>query len=208
MIHKLRIICPAFVVCLAVMVFCVFGMDSKAASDSSGGEDATAVTYTMGPWSEGGMAEPTAAKPESLETTDSTSDTDSVPAQAHRDSGYKLQDEERAMIERIVMCEAGGEGEKGQMMVAQCILEGMLRYQYTIDEYIENYKVMITSYDNVTDQVRSSVSRVFDNGERVTQEKVDLWYNPAITPSDWHEEQQYVITIGSHRFFWMIDHNT
>ncbi len=207
MIHKLRVICPTFVVCLAVMVFCVFGMDSKAASVPSGEESATAVTYTADAWSDGGMAEPTAAKPERLEPTDSPSDTDTVPAQAHRDSGYQLQDEERVMVERIVMCEAGGEGEKGQMMVAQCILEGMLRYHYSIDEYIDNYKVMITSYDNVTDEVRNSVSRVFDNGERVIPDKVDLWYNPAITPSDWHEEQQYVITVGSHRFFWMIDNN-
>jgi spore germination cell wall hydrolase CwlJ-like protein len=64
---------------------------------------------------------------------------------------------------------------------------------------------MSTSYANVTDEVRESVSKVFDDGERVTEEKADLWYNPAITASDWHEAQQYVITVGSHRFFWMLD---
>ena len=130
---------------------------------------------------------------------------DLVPEQARRSSGYVLSDSERETVERIVMCEAGGEGERGQMMVAQCILEGMLRYGFTIDEYIDTYKVMLTSYSNVTDEVRKSVSRVFDDGSRVTEAKADLWYNPAITPSQWHEEQQYVITIGSHRFFWMLD---
>ena len=44
-----------------------------------------------------------------------------------------------------------------------------------------------------------------DDMMRVIEEKADLWYNPAITSSEWHEEQQYVITIGSHRFFWMRD---
>lgn len=212
---KLRVVCPLCIICLAVLVFSIFGMDSKAVSDSPQGDAGDAVvTYTVDPWSAGGLAEPTAAQ----ETTaalqnaenDASSDSDlsKVPAQEHRDSGYELTDDERKMVERIVMCESGGEGERGQMMVAQCILEGMLRYGYTIDEYIENYKVMITSYSNVTDEVKNSVSRVFDNGERVTEEKVDLWYNPAITASAWHEQQEYVMTVGSHRFFWMIDNST
>ena len=118
---------------------------------------------------------------------------------------YQLSEHERQIIERIVMCEAGGETERGQMMVAQCILEGMLRYDYSIEEYIQYYKVMLTSYSKVTDQVRKSVSRVFDDGERVTEEKADLWYNPSITSSPWHEAQKYVVTVGGHRFFWMLD---
>lgn len=209
---KLRVVCPLCIICLAVLVFSIFGMDSKAVSDGpQSGESNAAVTYTVDSWSSGGMALPTAAQEttaalqENADESSSESDLSTVPPQEPRDSGYKLNDEERKMVERIVMCESGGEGERGQMMVAQCILEGMLRYGYTIDEYIENYKVMITSYSNVTDEVKNSVSRVFDNGERVTEKKVDLWYNPAITASVWHEQQEYVMTVGSHRFFWMID---
>lgn len=214
MIRKLRVVCPLCIICLTVLVFCVFGMSSNAAStDSQNGESNTAVTYTADSWSASGMAVPAMAQETSqalITERDFETDSDMVGStrvlpQEHRDSGYTLSDSERMMVERIVMCEAGGEGERGQMMVAQCILEGMLRYSYSIDEYIENYKVMITSYSNVTDEVRNSVSRVFDNGERVTEEKVDLWYNPAITPSDWHEDQEYITTVGSHRFFWMID---
>lgn len=209
MVRKLRIICPLCIICFAMLVFCIFGMDSKAASTNIRDSEAE-VTYTV---SANGMAVPTMAQQTAStlaveNETQSVTESDSVPPQEHRDSGYELNDTERMMVERIVMCEAGGEGERGQMMVAQCILEGMLRYNYSIDEYIENYKVMITSYSNVTDEVKNSVSRVFDNGERVIEEKVDLWYNPAITPSDWHESQEYVTTIGSHRFFWMIDEQT
>ena len=204
----LRIGLPVGAACLAILVFCLFGMKSEPEPAPAPEQKDAAVTYSADSWSTDGLAGPAVAQETAAAVSPADPvDRDKVPPQKHRDSGYKLTDDERIMIERIVMCEAGGEGERGQMMVAQCILEGMLRYHYTIDEYIINYKVELTGYSNVTDEVRNSVSRVFDNGERVIEEKADLWYNPAITPSQWHEEQQYVITIGSHRFFWMQDNN-
>jgi spore germination cell wall hydrolase CwlJ-like protein len=121
------------------------------------------------------------------------------------DSGYQLTDEERVAVECAVMCEAGGESVKGQMMVAQSILDGTLRHGFTVTETIKKYQIASTSYSRVTDEVKESVSRVFDDGERITAEKTDLWYNPALVVSTWHESQQYVITVGSHRFFWMLD---
>ena len=120
-------------------------------------------------------------------------------------SPYELTDDERVAVECAVMCEAGGESVRGQMMVAQCILDGTLRNNYDVFETIEKYQIASTSYSNVTDEVKDSVSRIFDDGERVTEEKADLWYNPALVQSAWHEEQHYVITIGLHRFFWMND---
>lgn len=121
------------------------------------------------------------------------------------DSGYQLSDSERIAVECAVMCEAGGEGAMGQMMVAQSILDGTLRNGFNVFETIYAYQIHSTSYSNVTDEVRESVARVFDEGERVTEEKTDLWYNPALVESEWHEDQQYIITVGSHRFFWMND---
>lgn len=211
MSHKLRVVCPICMILLMALAFCIFSMNTWAVSGDQDVENNVAVTYTANSWTDNGVAAAATAQETSAPAEDTYvvgavyQETYTVPAQAHRDSGKTLTDEERIAIERIVMCEAGGEGEKGQMMVAQCILDGMLRYDFTMEEYIKCYKVMSTSYSNVTDEVRNSVSRVFDNGERVIEEKADLWYNPAITPSEWHEEQQYVTTIGSHRFFWMLD---
>ena len=214
MLQRLRFLFPASVICLAVLALCVIGFRSRAeASERAALEADAAVTYNA---DAGEIAGPAVAL-ETAAVLDDHQDiekqisaerdihSDFVPPQQPRDSGYELTENERMTVERIVMCEAGGEGERGQMMVAQCILEGLLRYDYTIEQYIRNYKVELTSYSNVTDEVRNSVSRVFDNGERVIEERADLWYNPAITASEWHEEQEYVITIGSHRFFWMID---
>ena len=138
---------------------------------------------------------------ENPEEDDSSSNDETIKGDG--ESPYELSDEERIAVERAVMCEAGGEGSRGQMMVAQCILDGSLRNGYNIIQTIEKYQIASTSYSNVTDEVRESVSRVFDDGERITEQKADLWYNPALVQSSWHEEQQYVITIGQHRFFWM-----
>ena len=225
MIRRLRFLCPLAVLCLVVLFIYAIGFQSNAIGSVDGfSETDAAVTYNANSWS-GGLAGPALEQDrssvalldeEDFEVTDPVGSvsgddrfvdlhSDTVPIQAYRDSGYELTDRERKVVERIVMCEAGGEGERGQRMVAQRILEGILRYDYTIEQYIRNYKVMLTAYSNVTDEVRNSVSRVFDNGERVTEEKADLWYNPALTPSSWHEQQVYVTTIGSHRFFWMID---
>ena len=119
------------------------------------------------------------------------------------DSGYALSPDERRIVECAVMCEAGGEGLKGEMMVAQSILDGTLRNGFDVIQSIKAYDVATTSYSYVTDEVREAVSRVFDDGQRVTMEKTDLWYNPGLVMSLWHEEQQYVTTVGNHRFFWM-----
>jgi len=206
MIRRLHILCPVCIICLAVLISCVFALNSNAALDGSSGADGTSVSYSEDTWSANRIAVPAAAQETSaILTLEAPVEEDAEVTESATSETYALTDYEREFVERIVMCEAGGEGPKGQMMVAQCILEGMLRYQYTIDEYVVNYKVHYTSYSNVTDEVRESVSRVFDDGERVVNERADLWYNPAITPSEWHEEQQYVTTVGSHRFFWMQD---
>lgn len=216
MSRKLRMACPLCAVLLFVLTFCALSMNTKAVSGSQDVENENAVTFAADPWTNSGVAAAATAQEASAETRIeptsaleevSAKETYTVPSQPHCDSGYKLTEQERIEVECVVMCEAGGEGEKGQMMVAQCILDGLLRYDYTVEEYIRNYKVMSTSYDTVTDEVRNSVSRVFDNGERVIEAQADLWYNPAIVASEWHEEQEYVTTIGSHRFFWMSDDN-
>lgn len=210
MSRKLRMACPLCMVLLFVLVFSVLSMNTRAASGSRDVEKNTSVTFTADSWTNNAVA----AGATTLEASASLNESDVAVTQnsasnSHKaeGSGYTLSDEDRIGVECIVMCEAGGEGPKGQMMVAQCILEGLRRYNFTLDEYISYYKVFSTSYSRVTDEVRESVSRVFDDGERVIDQNVDLWYNPALVTSEWHEEQEYVTTVGSHRFFWMIDHD-
>ena len=208
MIRRLHIFCPICIICIALLISCVFALNSNASAEGTEEHANASVSYAEDSWSASRIAVPAMAQETSAVLTLEESDVEETNTEELATTvEYQLTDYEREFVERIVMCEAGGEGTKGQMMVAQCIKEGMLRFGYSIDEYVVNYQVHYTSYSNVTDEVRESVSRVFDDGERVVDERADLWYNPAITPSQWHEEQQYVTTVGSHRFFWMEDNS-
>jgi spore germination cell wall hydrolase CwlJ-like protein len=217
--YKLRVICPVCMLLLVALVVGFCSMTTWAASDSTVETD-PAVTISAEYLSAGvdngrNAAQETLTPAENVSEGEENPQESSEPAedaeteetevQATGDSGYELTDEERIAVECAVMCEAGGESVKGQMMVAQSILDGTLRNDFTVIETIQKYQIASTSYSRVTDEVKESVSRVFDDGERITEEKTDLWYNPALVVSTWHESQKYVITVGSHRFFWMLD---
>ena len=207
MSKKLRIAAPLCGL-LAVAVIALFCITGFAAGD----EETSAQAVTVETMSAQGIEAPT-KNLETLAPVQNVTQGERNPEEEEEDSSpvptgvspYELTDEERIAVECAVMCEAGGEEVRGQMMVAQCILDGAQRNGISVIDSIDKYQVASTSYSRVTEQVKESVSRVFDDGERVTEEKADLWYNPALVQSSWHEQQHYVITIGLHRFFWMND---
>ena len=213
MSNRLRIVCPFCIICLAILVFSLFLLDSADAGKALAAEREEAHTYQEGALSaDYSTEEKTASEAAAEEQTEDSvvESNDQIPEKVERadplqDEKIHLTSDERKIVECIVMCEAGGEGVKGQMMVAQSIRDGMARYDLSVKEYLNVYSVAMTDYSNVTNEVSNSVFRVFDRGERVTEQHTDLWYNPAIVQSTWHEEQQYVTTVGSHRFFYMID---
>lgn len=113
---------------------------------------------------------------------------------------YKLSEFERDGVERVVMAESGGESYKGQMLVAQCILNAAEKEGISPSEAVVKYKYT-KSRPEPTDQVRQAVSAVFDLGETVTDEPILYFYNPKHCVSSWHESQVFVIEVGGHRFF-------
>ena len=196
MSYKLRITMPICVLLVAVLVFAYFGMTTMATSDEEVVPAKTGVTLTVEAKSASTIDEAYIA---SLSTGASGSQPGYIQTSG---SGYELSDAERTAVECAVMGEAGGEDERGQMMIAQCILDGCLRNDITPQVMIAKYQVASAYPYQVTNAVKDAVAKVFDQGLRVTEEKADLWYNPAIVASEWHEDQQYVTTIGYHRFFW------
>lgn len=115
-------------------------------------------------------------------------------------SGYSLTKAERDLVERAVMAEAGGECFEGQMMIAQCILDGSLNQGIDVATFIKNSQI-VTSTKEPYESCKRAVSAVFDEGQRVTEEMADIWYAPALVYSEWHESQIYITTIGAHKFF-------
>ena len=113
---------------------------------------------------------------------------------------YALTAAERDTVERVVMAEAGAEPYEGQIAVAQCILNACERENMRPDEIVVEYKYT-DMRPNPTDEVKAAVSAVFDYGEEVTDREILYFYAPALCESEWHESQDYVMTVGGHKFF-------
>lgn len=117
-----------------------------------------------------------------------------------KEAYYVLSDEERTVVEHIVAGEARGESLKGQMLVAQCILNGAIKDDIPPSKVRTKYKYGGWS-NEVTDSVKEAVERVFDNGELVVDEPILYFYAPKLCVSKWHESQCFVIKEGCHKFF-------
>lgn len=58
-----------------------------------------------------------------------------------------------------------------------------------------------------TRAAEAAVAAVFDFGHVATTEPIKYFYAPALTDSEWHESQAYVMTINNHKFFKEADHD-
>lgn len=117
---------------------------------------------------------------------------------------YQLTEYERAIVERVVMTESGGEPFNGQMAVAQCILNTAEATGKRPDAVVlePGQYAPPASASIVTDSIRQAVSAVFDHGQTVTSEPIRYFYAPKYSKGRWHESAlQHVITIGGHKFF-------
>lgn len=113
---------------------------------------------------------------------------------------YPLSDEERAIVESVVMAEASGEGYDGQRLVAQCILNGCLRDGTPPSVTVVEYQYA-KSRPEPSESVKDAVSAVFDRHDVVTDEPILYFYAPDRCESAWHESLDLVVEYGGHRFF-------
>lgn len=126
--------------------------------------------------------------------------TEAWAAEAGITKRYDLTDAERWEIASVVTAEAVGEPYAGKMAVAQCVL------QACEDDGIRPAEALI-EYDYSTarpepcEEALEAVAAVFDFGQVVTKEPIKYFYAPKLTSSDWHESQDYVLTINNHKFF-------
>ena len=122
---------------------------------------------------------------------------------------FNLTEAERKTIQYIVAGEAKGEPMEGKMAVAQCILHGMVKSDWSAERVRIEYQY--SGWDDELENTNSeawaevveAVSRVFDNGELISDKPILYFYAPDITSSSWHESLNHAITIGGHRFFYL-----
>jgi spore germination cell wall hydrolase CwlJ-like protein len=113
---------------------------------------------------------------------------------------YSLTDEERNLVESVVMAEAGGEDYDGQRLVAQCILNACILEEKRPDEIVIDYQYT-KNRPEPSESVKQAVAAVFVNYDVVTEENILVFYAPRWCTSEWHESQQFVLEHGGHRFF-------
>lgn len=114
---------------------------------------------------------------------------------------FPITDEERDIVERVVMAEAKGEDFDGMRLVAQCILTTAECYDMRPDDVVLVPGQYANPEDTASEEVKAAVSAVFDNGDFVTEEPIRFFYAPAYGESQWHESLAFVLEHGGHRFF-------
>ena len=122
---------------------------------------------------------------------------------------FNLTEADRKTIQYIVAGEAKGEPIEGKMAVAQCILHGMVKSDWSAERVRIEYQY--SGWDDELENTNSeawaevveAVSRVFDDGELISDKPILYFYAPDITSSSWHESLNHAITIEGHKFFYL-----
>lgn len=113
--------------------------------------------------------------------------------------------EERDLVERVVMSEAGNQSLKGIMAVAQCVLNTAEYKGISAGEVVSVPGQYTEPYEGVVnDKVIEAVRAVFDRGETVVDEPIMYFYAYKRKFSNWHENSpnlEYVCIIEDHKFF-------
>ncbi len=122
-------------------------------------------------------------------------------AEPHRGIPEGIDPEDRDLVERIVMAEAGVEPYPGIIAVAQVILDQCREWGISIRETCTVPGRFTTPYaGDVSDRVRTAVHEVFDLGVRVTDEPITHFHNPTVDPY-WAHTLTFVTRIGDHLFY-------
>lgn len=121
---------------------------------------------------------------------------------------FHLTEYETWFVECVVGGEAAGEPYEGKLAVAQCYFDAMIKDGLTAREVKEVYQYAGWNPDldkqdrKMYIEVMEAVHDIFDVGQFVTEKPILFFYSPSLCDSPWHESQNYVMTIGGHKFFY------
>lgn len=116
---------------------------------------------------------------------------------------HELTDDERALAEQIVACEAGADSLEGQMAVAQCLYNSAVLDGLTIQQVFKKYGYSTLYNRKVTAENELAVSMVFDYGAKISDKPIQWFVTPAAAPGSWHEQgATFAGKFGAHRFYY------
>ena len=115
----------------------------------------------------------------------------------------ELTDDERALAEQIVACEAGADSLEGQMAVAQCLYDSAVLDGLTIQQVFKKYGYSSLYNRKVTAENELPVSMVFDYGAKISDKPIQWFVTPAAAPGSWHERgATFAGQFGAQRFYY------
>ena len=122
---------------------------------------------------------------------------------------FNLTETDRKTIQYIVAGEAKGEPMEGKMAVAQCILHGMVKSDWSAERVRIEYQY--SGWDDELENVNpeawgevvEAVSRVFDDGELISDKPILYFYAPKHSDGKWHKTLEFAFEISGHRFFYL-----
>ena len=123
------------------------------------------------------------------------------------DSGYSsypviITGNDRDILERLVMGEAGNQGFEGAALVAQCIRDMYLLGGFDSIESVRTncgYSAKLTREPN--QNVIDAVNFIFDEGGYAVKHRILYFYAPKYSKGTFHNTQNNIIDYGGHRFF-------
>ena len=124
-------------------------------------------------------------------------------------SPINLTEDDRWFIESVIAGECAYEPYEGKLAVAQCYFDAMIKDGLTAREVKEVYQYAGWNPDldkqnrKMYIEVMDAVHDIFDMGQFVTEKPILFFYAPSLCDSPWHESQNYAMTIGGHKFFYL-----
>ena len=117
------------------------------------------------------------------------------------DDSYELTPEERDLIERTIMHEAGWHPDyRILILTAQCFRNDCELNGWKPAEVYSKCGYAAMSYSNP--RSRKAVSDVFDRNIKCVEEDIFCFYNRNLVSSPMHESNHLAIDIGGNRFFY------
>lgn len=126
-------------------------------------------------------------------------------------SPINLTEDDRWFIESVMAGECAYEPYKGKLAVAQCYFDAMIKGGLTAREVKEVYQYAGWNPDldkqdrKMYIEIMDAVHDIFDMGQFVTENPILFFYAPRWCDSPWHESQNYAMTIGGHKFFYLTE---
>jgi hypothetical protein len=115
----------------------------------------------------------------------------------------EITGDERGLLERLVMGEAGDQGFIGAALVAQCIKDAMTYCGYTsVQQVITKMQYSGSTSRTPNKNVLDAVAYVFDEGGYAVRHPILYFYAYTSHYSSWHETQELIVQYKDHRFFW------